>query len=467
MELNQLEFQMHIKINRHRDGWKKFIGGKRFYSPVGMDSETFRRLAGALQVRWSIISVSGGEWTEQEIDAAYDAAGIPRNRIGNGTKHTRDHLSGRSHAPAARSHNCLFLYAAIEKYLSQLKTEVPKQISIDHYEKMDQQVRRLKKLMPDIPIDQIEYDDLVRVKNTVINGKKVNGDPYAIDTITTIIGCIKTFFNYLADSTDWQAPRGFDKAMKVDRSRLAAAIDDDDEDDDLDADEANAFTPKELAYLWGVATTDLGKLILGLGLFAGFTATDIATLRKSMIVIEGDNLYIFRKRQKTKHKQKYKTKWWVPPEVATLIRRYLLSTSDNPEVNPKELLILTCNKLPMVHRGRNGTGRKTDNVRAVWESMIRAAHKSNESRTLSHKYLRKSGGRFIWYGIHEWKGDGLEVAQQFLAHALKTVAEKNYLGRPDFSDLHAAQRRLYEHLSPIMFGKNGRNPQVTGVLNVA
>lgn len=437
---------MATQISKHRDGWKKFIGGKRFYSPVGMARETFVLIAGSLERQWQVIVAEGRKvWTEEDIDAAYARVKISRI-VKRESKSSND-------SQVRRAGGRLSLYASIDKYLIQLKAQAPQQISIGHYEKSEMWVRRLCKLMTDRPVDEIEYDDLIELKNKIISLKRPSGQPFAPDSIITVMNCVKAFFGYLECATNWLPPRGFDRAMKIDRPRLISQIrgDDDDEEDESELEDAKTFKPAELAGLWR-GTTDIEKIILGLGLFAGFTAVDIASLRKKMIVIDGDEVYIARKRQKTRHRQKYKTKWWLPPEIALLVRTYLERTSDNPAVNPDGLLILTVNRRPLIHRAHRGMGRKTDHVRAVWESRIRSAAKNGECRRLSHKHLRKTGGRFIRYGIGEdWKGAGLEVAQQFLAHSAKTVAEKHYLGKPDFSALHAAQRALYEQLKPIMF----------------
>lgn len=398
---------MVVKISKHRSGWKKFVGGRRFYSSVGMDVETFRLVAGALETRWKVVKARDGVWTKADIDAAYDVAGVPR-------KDKARPGYGAATAPLTRaastilSGSGLYLHTAVDKYLDQLRTLAPKQVSIDQYETARQHVSRLKKLVPDVAVERINYDDLVRLKNAVIDGKKVNGEPFAIDTITTIMACFKAFFNYLADAHRWLAPRESDKAMKVDRARIVAAADEDaDEDDDLGADETQTFRVDELAYLWKIATTPMGEPVLGLGLFAGFTANDISTLRKHLVVTEGDDLVIIRKRQKTKHKQKYPTKWWLPPEVAVLVRAEMLSTSFDPTINPKGLAFLTRNNLPLVHRTDGGTRGKTDNVALVWRATVRKGHENGKSRGLSHKPLRKTGGRFVRYGLGDWKGAGL------------------------------------------------------------
>lgn len=58
---------MLVKISRHREVWKKFVGGKRFYSHADMDMETFRLVAGALEVRWAVIRAEHGKWTDADI----------------------------------------------------------------------------------------------------------------------------------------------------------------------------------------------------------------------------------------------------------------------------------------------------------------------------------------------------------------------------------------------------------------
>jgi hypothetical protein len=48
-------------ISTHRNGWKNFIGGRRFYSYAGMDEDTFKHVAADLEARWKAIKAAGGE----------------------------------------------------------------------------------------------------------------------------------------------------------------------------------------------------------------------------------------------------------------------------------------------------------------------------------------------------------------------------------------------------------------------
>ncbi len=201
----------NTNISPHRGGWKKYIGGKRFYSHVGQDRESFQQVAAASEIRWQVIKARGElAWTKADIDTAYNSAGVTRStkQTPNPVPCVRKHLNVRK----------LRLYDAVDMFLEQLRGNVPNQISIDTYEKAKQHVPRLKELLDDRAIVQIDYDDLVTVRNGIINGKKVNGEPFAVDTITTIVATFKSFFNYLADSDRWLPPRGFDRALKVDRA---------------------------------------------------------------------------------------------------------------------------------------------------------------------------------------------------------------------------------------------------------
>ena len=75
----------------------------------------------------------------------------------------------------------------------------------------------------------------------------------------------------------------------------------------------------------------------------------------------------------------------------------------------------------------------------VWGALLRAAVAPGQLQGRSHKHLRKTGGRLIRYGVGDWKGAGLEVTQQFLAHSGRTVRlphESKLL-----SDLHPRSHR--------------------------
>jgi hypothetical protein len=444
------------KITPHRDGFKKYVGGRRFYSHAGQDRESFRLVAAALVDRWDAIKRQGGEWTEEDINAAYDAAGVPR--------WPNAHPTPAQTAPSASNvgEHSGTLHAQIDLYLVSLKATMEAgEISYDEYEKQHQHLTRIKKLVGDVAISSIQYDELIGLKHRILKSKKLDGTDYAVDTLKTVLYCVKRFFGYLDESGRWPSPRRYEKALRVNWTKLGADEDGDsdnheydvyeksEEEQDLNAGEDETFSVTELAYFWKIGTS-LGRLILGLALFAGFTASDFASLRKHQVIDKGVDLFIRRKRWKTRHSQKYPTTWWIPPEVANLLRQEVLRTPNDSHRNPKGLAVLTSNMLPLVHRPSGG-GRKTDNVALIWRAMLKKGVTNKKARWMGHKHLRKTGGRLIRYGVGDWKGDRLEIAQRFLAHSVKTVAEKHYLGRPQFKPLHDAQRELYRHLGPLVF----------------
>jgi integrase len=457
-----------ISVSPHLSGWKKFIGGRRFYSHVGQSLDSFRRVAVALIARWREMKAGGRtEWTEEDVDAAYAAAGVVRRPYGfSGTAvhlsqakpsnkpspavapvqptTSPDPATDPAPAPARKLGKIhgLKLFPTIDTFLALKRTEVPHQITIEQCEKLEQHLPKLKKLLRNVVLDDIEYDELVMVRNTTVNSKRLDGKPYSVSSLVTMLNCYKTFFNYLADSEKWYAPRGFDRAMKVDRSKLASCGERD-EDEEADNPDWDGVEADRHGY-------SLDREIFQFGLCLGFTALDIATVRRSMIVREGDDMYLVRKRKKTRHTQKFKTKWWVPPELARVIDGYLADPVDDPAINPKGYLIIRNGKM-LVHRSKNGMGCKTDRVRQVWTNKMRAVCQGGKVRRLSHKFLRKTAGRMIAFGVGDWKGAGIHVAQRFLGHSVRSVAEQHYLGRPDFTEMHAAQRAVYAQLKALVF----------------
>lgn len=259
---------MSVRYNKHRTGWKKFIGGKRFYSRSGMEQDTWALLVAALDARWAAIKAIGGtDWTTDDIDQVYKAVDVSRHGKREIPLSVSRTVLVEAEATSAGLLTKPRLHASVEPYLETLKLLVGIEFGIDQFEKMKQHVRRIKTLMQNMPVEKIEYDDLVRLKSAILKLVKKNGDPYSVDTIKTIVGCLKTFFNFLADSGKWSAPRGFDRALKVNWSKLSGEREDDnDEATDLNPPEKDAFSSEELAHLWKIGTAR-GRTILGLGLF--------------------------------------------------------------------------------------------------------------------------------------------------------------------------------------------------------
>jgi type 1 glutamine amidotransferase len=46
-------------ISKHRNGWKKYIGGRRFYSHLGHTEDDFKLVVAALVARWEAIVARG------------------------------------------------------------------------------------------------------------------------------------------------------------------------------------------------------------------------------------------------------------------------------------------------------------------------------------------------------------------------------------------------------------------------
>lgn len=124
----------------------------------------------------------------------------------------------------------------LDVYLAQVKAAVGTQISYDEYEKQHQHLAKLKRLLPNLPVKLIQFDQLVGIKNDVLTARKKNGDPYSPDTIKTVMYCFKRFFSYLADSGKWPFPPRYERAFKINYDKLkdedGGDVDDRDEDDE-------------------------------------------------------------------------------------------------------------------------------------------------------------------------------------------------------------------------------------------
>jgi integrase len=176
--------------------------------------------------------------------------------------------------------------------------------------------------------------------------------------------------------------------------------------------------------------------MLGLGYWCGWTQSEISTLLRDDVIEKDGETFIDRLRNKTE----VKGYWWVPPEIAPLLRKEMKSTPPNSW----GLAILGNQGNPLVHRAKGGSKKRTNAISLCWGRLMREA-KAHGVRPLSFKYLRKSISQRVRDKL------GREYAQLFCAQVVTTVADDHY-NRASFDKLTAAVREIYAE-STQMFAK--------------
>jgi integrase len=295
---------------------------------------------------------------------------------------------------------------------------------------------RLKLAVPDLPLSQIGYDQIRQIINHFTSRpvSPVTGRKIAPDTVIDTLAFTRALFVRLADQHKWASPMSIDKVFKYNRQKLYT-------DAELERKaQVQVFTLDELKTLWMGCGKCLYELLFLLGLNCGFTAMEIATLRRAQCHLDGPKPFIRRIR----HKTQVKGVWRLWPETADLLRQLMCGENEG------DLALRTKTGKPLVHyfgRSRNdAVGHAWDDVRKRVDGILEIREMLGNNvvpvRKLGFKYLRKTGSNLIR------RIGGKDCAEVYLAHADKTLS-RVYNNR-DFKSLSKAIRTMRRQLVPVL-----------------
>jgi integrase len=190
----------------------------------------------------------------------------------------------------------------------------------------------------------------------------------------------------------------------------------------------DAYNVAELTSLY-VSGTATERLFLLLGVFCGWTQADIATAQVGMFDLKAR--VVCRKRSKTG----VEGRWIIPSQLVELLAPRIAGKSKN------DIAIVSDEGGPvLVYSARGG---RVDLIRDAWDRML----ERSGVRTLSFKYLRKTGSQMIREIAN------LEVSQMFLSHSDGSVAGRSYNIRV-LDKLQTALLEMHRRLSPMFCEKS-------------
>src|SRR5687767_11208265 len=104
------------------------------------------------------------------------------------------------------------LLRATADYLVHLEGKCPGSVSPAHVARGRYALNDLKRLMRDLPLSGIGYDELAALTDLLKSRPPTTrGEPMSADTVTTVLAYARRFFLWLEDSGRWTAPRRWER----------------------------------------------------------------------------------------------------------------------------------------------------------------------------------------------------------------------------------------------------------------
>jgi hypothetical protein len=429
-----------MKLTEHRKngqffGWRKEVLGRRFH--LGSDRVRAEKIAKALVAMGETLEASGGQWTDAVVEECYAVvapvvaapppAPIPAPTI----------TAMASPVPmAAPVPPSMSTHASMDAWLESEKQRLLKrQISPPTYRFTYNHIARLKKDIGDMPLSSITTPGMIS-EFICLYTQRPGG--MSADYAYNMVRTLRTWLDWCDKRELWIGPRRWlDEFARISVKSLQSPA-----EKKKTAKGFRKLSVEECQHAWAMCFSKQAKVFLGLGLWCGQTAAEIATALLDDFVEEGGELYLDRLR----HKTGIPGRWWVPPEVAKPVREWLASTRKIPvDQNPDRLAFLTRGRKPLLHYGGEGMQERSDAVADVWES-VRRHCRSEVTNLPSYKYLRKT----LAQAVRDVGGE--EMATLFCAQSFLSVQSQHYT-KPDPSKLEKITRETIYLQWRAMFDK--------------
>lgn len=378
-------------------GWRKTIGMKADGKPtrfwLGFDEREATIKAMRIEAIWLLNN--DATWSH---DALADAEAVRRSPImTNAAQVSQAAIQAAPMLPSVPKvpSSAMTLAAAIVRYCDDLNN---RSVSNAHKASVRHRLSMLSRSHGSIALASLD---------SVMLSKMV-GDRLKKSDAQNIIRTTKALLRWLDDEGIWEAPRRFDRIFAIGRKQSAAP-------------RVLTFPIEHLAKMYAAASARYRLWIL-LGLNCGFANMELATLRRSEIDLT--NGYIERKRTKTQ----VNGRWKLWKETIEALKPYCKAKGNSDRV-----VLTSDDGNPLVWFSSNN--RRTDSVCQCWTRFTKRAKVNH----LGFKHLRKTGATMI-RAI-----DGIEVSEQYLAHAEKGIAR--FYSVPDASRLDKALVELRVRLS--------------------
>ncbi len=416
-----ISVSFHKPSGQYRKYVGKQIGKHGSLQPkcwyLGNDQREAVGLALELTSEWAKLKRAGiGSWPVARDETAKDLE-------------AEHHYPAHCSTTTAVAVSELTLDDAAKLYLSEQESrQRSNQVSSAHVRHCKYRIgRALDVLGRHRPLSSVDQHKLFTLVNHFVSRPELKTSPgqtkqpgrqMSIATAVGIILAVKDLFRWIDehDSIPWIKPRCFRRIFSINRHKMVT----DGEyacKPPLIRNVVPTFTIDELTHLYAEADRRVRAWML-LALNCGHTQKDLSDLTTAEIAFDATNPFIQRERVKT-HVHGV---WVLWPETLEAIEREMAPK------NPLNRVFLSSQGKTLV--GGENYGR--DVVRMEW---LKLREKAGMSRTLSFKYLRKTGADLIR------RIDGVEVSEMYLAHVEPRTMSRPYTNR-SWKQLDAALAKL-------------------------
>ena len=424
-----------IKLSNHRKGrhwvgFKKFVGGRNFH--LGPDRNRAERIARTLIAKWKELRQGGNDWTDELVRACFAVADQPSAPTPATDSHPAASVPLSAVAPPAPSPPMpaggMTLYEAIDRYKAhERQRSDSNRVEVSTANSNRDRIDRAKRGIADMPLSKFRREELDgwiaywTGRPILLTGRKGSAT-----FASNICRVIHYFLDYCDVHEFWTPCRRWEDAFKRTSERTLMTA--------LEKKQKGAGFPKltlhEVQIIWKCCVPDM-QALFGLALWCGHTQKELATIMLDDFIEKNGELYLDRNRNKTG----VHGVWWIPPEVAVLVRKRVRSTPKDAKRNPKRLAFLTIDGMPLVHGTATDKQTRSDSVALAWRT-VRREVTAYGVRDLSFKYLRKTSAQLVRDRL------GRDYAQLFCAQVQTSVQDQNYT-HPLFDRLEACVRDIY------------------------
>ena len=392
-------------VKVHLDGFKKALSGlQNLHARDAADlQERYKSLDAEreeLQFRQVVFSATFGGGDAPQPTASLNPASDPE----------------KDHRVTPNLHAAVDLFAdAFDK----------RSVASNHKKRMRQLLGDLKHYRQDLALAEVDRVWLQSLTDEMKSRPKSRKrkTPLAPYTVRNMLRAWSQFFDWLDANGDspkfggWQAPRRWQDLFEVKLTKLMTKA-----ERDAHADGPKQLTLDQVVKLYQAIRNDRHRIWVSLGVFAALGQEEISSLRRDEFELSAGMLT--HRRSKTGQLGRY----WLSPEVVTLIKDYFASTPTDADGTA----FFTADGSKLV----SGT---SDAVRQAWTDIVERVDGIDKDQQ-GFYHLRK------FTADYAMRKGGQEVRDAVLAHTPTSVGGKHYSNARNYESVFQVQRDLYEDL---------------------
>jgi hypothetical protein len=349
------------------------------------------------------------------------------------------------------------LHAALDAFAEHIRdTKIEtddkgQQMTTAHGKSLIDSAARFKEHHPDVPLEEIDFDEMQRMANHWRSRplRKGTTRPITARSAQNEVKRLLAFFRWLhrTPKFKWRKPEDFEELeTKVQLS--AGEI-----EDRATAEQVETYSIEELKTLYEYATP-MERCLMLLGLNCGFAPSEQGTLRSKHLALRREHSCADKLGWKTSPEDSFIKKLRNKTKVygEWLLWDHTVKAMDWLTTRRRRLGSVTNNSLLLVTTTGNqfyrltGGGNRSQKFASMWSSLTRRVKKDRQDfPVLSFGKLRKTGGNMVR------RLAGGEIYSVYICHGTPVKTDELaelYSNRP-FAKLFDTLRKIEDELQPL------------------